>query len=192
MAITIGRKAESNFTNPLGLLSDCHRRIEYFLNLLVTVTKQVQGSRLDVEQQTALETALFYFERAAPKHTLDEEESLFPRMRASENPQAQAALAVLDSLYADHAAAGEMHKKVEALVRRWLEGGELSGGQARRLTEMLDELSTIYQRHIAAEDNEVFPLAASLLEKSEIEAIGREMAARRGIDLVALARKLEG
>lgn len=192
MAITIGRKAESNFTNPLGLLSDCHRRIEYFLSLLITVTRQVQGGKLSVEQRKALETAIFYFERAVPKHTLDEEKSLFPRMRASGHLPAQAALAVLDSLNADHAAAGEMHNQVEALVRRWLEGGELSGGQARRLTEMLDELSAIYQRHIAAEDNEVFPLAASLLEKSEIEAIGREMAARRGIDLVALARKLEG
>ena len=85
-----------------------------------------------------------------------------------------------------------MHQQVGALVRRGLEGGNLSGGLARRLTEMLDELSAIYQRHMAAEDNEVFPLAASLLEKSEIEAIGREMAAGRGIDLVALARKLEG
>ncbi len=30
MPISIGQKLESDFRNPLGLLSDCHRRIERF------------------------------------------------------------------------------------------------------------------------------------------------------------------
>ena len=28
MAIQIGSKLENDYTNPLGMLSDCHRRIE--------------------------------------------------------------------------------------------------------------------------------------------------------------------
>lgn len=191
MAITIGKKPENNFTNPLGLLSDCHRRIEYFLGLLVTVTQQAQGNSLSGEQRKALETAIFYFKQAAPKHTLDEEESLFPRMRVSGNAQAQAALAVLDSLHTDHTVANELHKQVEEIARQWLEEDKLSGKQVHRLTDMLDELSAIYQRHIATEDNEVFPLAKTVLEKAELESVGREMAARRGIDLKALSAKLE-
>jgi hemerythrin-like domain-containing protein len=92
----------------------------------------------------------------------------------------QAALAVLDSLHADHAAAGEIHNQVEALVRRWLEDNNLSGEQAHRLAEMLDELSAIYQRHVAAEDNELFPLATSILEKSDYET--RAVGARNSSD----------
>jgi hemerythrin-like domain-containing protein len=46
---------------------------------------------------------------------------------------------------------------------------------------MLDELSDIYRRHIALEDAELFPLAARVLDRDEIEALGREMAQRRGI-----------
>jgi hemerythrin-like domain-containing protein len=40
----------------------------------------------------------------------------------------------------------------------------------------------MYREHIALEDGEIFPLAARMMEKTEIEAVGREMAARRGID----------
>ena len=61
MAITIGRKLESDYANPLGMLSDCHRRIEKFLNLLLAVTKQAQGKELNDEYHTAFATALRYF-----------------------------------------------------------------------------------------------------------------------------------
>jgi hypothetical protein len=33
MPIVIGAKRESDFTDPIGMLSDCHRRIEMFLNV---------------------------------------------------------------------------------------------------------------------------------------------------------------
>jgi hypothetical protein len=36
---------------------------------------------LTEETRAALETALRYFREAAPKHTADEEESRFPRLR---------------------------------------------------------------------------------------------------------------
>ena len=40
MPIVIGAKPESSFTDPLGMLSDCHRRIEMFLNVLVRLAEQ--------------------------------------------------------------------------------------------------------------------------------------------------------
>jgi len=39
MPIVIGAKRESDFTDPIGMLSDCHRRIEMFLNVLVRVAE---------------------------------------------------------------------------------------------------------------------------------------------------------
>ena len=33
MPIVIGAKRESDFTDPIGMLGDCHRRIEMFLNV---------------------------------------------------------------------------------------------------------------------------------------------------------------
>ncbi|HET9533620.1 MAG TPA: hemerythrin domain-containing protein, partial [Blastocatellia bacterium] len=159
---------------------------ERFLQILVLITEQAQGAILTEDQRQALEASLRYFRVAAPKHTMDEEESLFPRMRACDNPQAQAALARLDSLHADHLLADELHRQIDAVGTRWLEEGRLSSGRTHRLAEMLDELSDIYRRHIALEDAELFPLAARVLDRDEIEALGREMAQRRGIDPDAL------
>ena len=83
MRITIGAKQESGFDDPIGLLGDCHRRIEQFLSILVAVADQARGGRLNHDQRIALETGLRYFREAAPKHTADEEESLF---RSSAGP----------------------------------------------------------------------------------------------------------
>src|ERR1017187_10966064 len=74
MPIVIGAKRESSFTDPIGLLSDCHRRVERFLAVRVHVATQAPGEPFTGEQRTAWDTALRYFREAAPKHTADEEE----------------------------------------------------------------------------------------------------------------------
>ena len=53
MPIVIGAKRESDFTGPLGMLSDCHRRIEMFLNVLVQVAEHVRGGVLNEEHRGA-------------------------------------------------------------------------------------------------------------------------------------------
>jgi len=78
MPVQIGAPAH-NFSDPTGLLSDCHRRIEMFLRVLEGVALVIDRP-LTGESRSALESALRYFREAAPKHTADEEESLFPRL----------------------------------------------------------------------------------------------------------------
>jgi hemerythrin-like domain-containing protein len=190
MPITIGKKTESDFSNPLGLLSDCHRRIEQFLDVLIKVTSQARDAGLNEDQRHGLEVALRYFREAAPKHTRDEEESLFPRMLASADERARAAISLLGELHADHELADAAHAEVEALGSRWLSEGVLPIESTERLSELLDQLRSTYQRHIAVEDDEVFPLAGETLTDVELAAVGREMAARRSIDLNALESKL--
>jgi hemerythrin-like domain-containing protein len=177
MPVQIGQKPESDFTNPLGLLSDCHRRIERFLCVLVRVHEQCKGRVLQAEEKTALDTALTYFRNSAPKHTSDEEDSLFPRLRAS--GKAEAALQCLDKLEADHEAAGRDHETIDLLGRRWLAKGQLSSDEVQELGQALTRLSGLYARHIAIEDTELFPLAAQVLPRGELDAVGREMADRR-------------
>jgi hemerythrin-like domain-containing protein len=190
MPITIGKKVESDYSNPLGLLSDCHRRIEQFLDVLIKVTSQARGAGLNEDQRQALEVALRYFREAAPKHTRDEEESLFPRMLASADERARSAIFLLDELHAEHELADAGHAEVEALGSRWLSEGVLSSESTDRLSELLDQLHSTYQKHIAAEDHDVFPLAGQILSSAELAAVGREMATRRSIDLNALESNL--
>jgi hemerythrin-like domain-containing protein len=189
MSITIGKKPESGFGDPLGMLSDCHRRIERFLRVLAILASQAQGSKLSEEQCHALEAALHYFRVAAPLHTLDEENSLFPRMRTHQNPQVHEPIRQLEALEADHQSTETAHREVEAIGRRWLAEGSLPDEAVRRLSLILDNLQAIYEAHIHQEDNEVFPLAAKSLEPSELEALGREMAIRRGLDPDHLLRQ---
>lgn len=179
MAIQIGAKASPTFEQPLELLSDCHRRVESFLRALIIVAEQAKGGALDPRQREALETALRYFREAAPKHTADEEESLFPRMRAL-GEAARDALAKIDALEADHAAAKHDHDLVELLGQKWLRSHSLSADETQSLTASLRNLQSIYEKHISIEDNEVFPLAAKVVSAKELAEVGKEMAARRG------------
>jgi hemerythrin-like domain-containing protein len=181
MPVQIGQPLESDFHKPLGLLSDCHRRIERFLNVLLTISRHVHGGQLNAEQQESLEVALKYFHDAAPLHTCDEEASLFPRMREKSNGKSAVKLAMLDQLHADHSAAGRQHKHVDELANKWLKNGRLTSDEARLLNDLLEDLSRTYVDHILIEERDIFPLAANLLDRAEMKAIAREMASRRGL-----------
>ena len=180
--IQIGVPLAHDFSNPLGVLSDCHRRVEYFLRLLVTVTEHAHGGPLNAEQRDAFEVALRYFAEAAPKHTADEEESLFPRLRASQHPEAPEAVAIAESLSRDHDSAAAHHAAVDTLGRRWLADGHLAAAPTRELAARLTDLATMYRDHIAVEDSDLFPLARRVLSPAAIAALGSEMAVRRGLD----------
>jgi len=179
MPVQIGRK-ESDFSNPLGLLSDCHRRIEQFLEVLIKVADRAPGgASLAPPEREAFEKALAYFRNSAPKHTADEEDSLFPRLRGSGH--AEAALQCLAELEEDHQTAARDHERVDSLGRQWLETGTISTDALRRLREALARLAETYRRHIAIEDHELFPLAARVLPRDQLVEVGREMAERRAV-----------
>lgn len=177
MPVQIGGKTHS-FGEPTGLLSDCHRRIEMFLGTLVGVAPLLDKP-LDAEARRAMETSLRYFREAAPKHTADEEESLFPRLRRMDNPEVEAALGTLDPLERDHRRADALHVQVDRLGQKCLAAGSLSSTDAREFAEAVAELESIYKQHIRIEDELVFPIAGRALSAKEKAAIASEMAVRR-------------
>lgn len=177
--ITIGSKSCHDFSDPLAMMGDCHRKLERYLVGLQAVISQAKGGPLSTEHQGALELALRYFRDAAPFHAKDEEESLFPRMRKIQNPEVQAALSVLDALDAEHVEAEAGHQTLETLGRKWLREGALSQEETRTLESVIKELGTLYTRHIGIEDREIFPLAGRVLSPEDLKAVGAEMSARR-------------
>lgn len=181
MLVKIGQPLDHGFDSPLGLLSDCHRRIERFLLALVAIARSRRGTSLTRQERDVLEGALRYFSTAAPRHSADEEESLFPRLRASPDPHARAALETMQHLQADHRFAEQHHETLDLLGRRWLAQGALSPGDAASLLDHLSALETLYRAHIKVEDEELFPAAGRILTAAELEAVGREMAARRNV-----------
>ncbi|QNI37662.1 hemerythrin domain-containing protein [Edaphobacter albus] len=181
MFTQIGGKPESDFSDPLGLLSDCHQRIRYFLNVLVSVCAQAAEKQLTPDQRTVLEKALWYFREAGPRHTEDEEKSLFPVLRAKNIPRVRRALEKIEKLEVDHRQAEADHDDVDAIGRRWLSDGALSQEDFRQMRILLANLTRLYKRHLVMEEAEIFALADGVLSRNEKDLVGREMAARRGI-----------
>lgn len=183
MPVTIGTK-ENAFDNPVGVLTDCHRRIENFLQVLIKVAEDAHGGALGGQRREALEAALKYFRLAAPKHSADEEEDLFPALREKAEPRLADTIARLDRLEADHKNADSWHREVEELAEQWLRQDGLPGPHTARLQALLRSLSDLYRAHIEIEEREIFPLANAELSDAAKEAIGRRMASRRGVAFI--------
>jgi len=186
MPVSLGVQKDHGFDDPLGLLFDCHRRIELFLKMLLKVASDLQGSQLDKQHRDALEAALRYFSTAMPRHTADEEESLFPRLRQMNSPESDEALKRIEVLEADHIAADRDHQRVDVLGRKWLAQGQLPQAELDELMTLLNRLQQMYTRHIQIEDTSLFPAARRMLSEDQVRKIGREMAERRGLRPVQL------
>lgn len=182
MPIPLGTQGQADFSQPIELLMDCHRRIEHFLKVLDRVAQEYVNRPLDQQGREALETSLNYFKQAAPRHTADEEESLFPRLRQNDQPHAMQVMDRIDRLEADHRQAEVAHEHIDQLGRQWLDAGTLPTSDLLKFETMLHALTLDYQRHIELEDHEVFTLAAQVLDEKLLAQVGNEMRQRRELN----------
>jgi hemerythrin-like domain-containing protein len=175
MAIQIGARPDSGFDDPLGMLKDCHRRIESFLGILCIVAERAKGRDLTDEERSAVEAALHYFRVGGQRHTADEEESLFPRLRVIPATGTES----IGGLEDDHRHIKALHASIEDLFSTWISAGKLGAESEWRLLSDTAQLRRIYLEHILVEETLVFPHAAQVLNRSELAAIGSEFRARR-------------
>lgn len=176
MPISIGDKPQADFTQPIELLMDCHRRIERFLLVLEKIG---HVGELNASHQAALRTSLDYFKLAGPRHNQDEEASLFPALAASGDPAAAQAIAPMRQLADEHAAAEKFHRQIDELAEAWLKTGKISEADRRQYQLAVETLISIYTPHIAVEEKDIFPLAAKLLDSRTLLNIGEQMRSRR-------------
>ncbi len=176
MAIQIGAKPDSGFDDPIGMLTDCHRRIEHFLDILCVVAERAAGRVMTDEEKAAVLASLQYFRVGGQRHNADEEESLFPRMRASAGPEEVSDILGLES---DHHDANRLHEQVDSLYQKWTTAGALDRGDQDQLFASTQQLKRLYTEHIRLEEQVVFPRAARLLSPAAITAIGQEFRTRR-------------
>jgi hemerythrin-like domain-containing protein len=172
MGILPNQAPLASFDDPLGVLVDCHRRIERFAGVLHGVA--LRGALLDDESRAALGKALEYFREAAPRHTADEEDSLFRRL--ARLPQARAEL---ERLSAEHAAIEALQARADELGRAWLAAGALAQADRAEFESVASELVRRYAEHIASEERVLLPLARERLDPLDLLSIGVEMRMRR-------------
>jgi len=175
MAIQIGAKPDSGFDDPIGMLADCHRRVESFLGILCVVVERAQNGELTDEEKNAVQSALHYFQQGGQRHTADEEESLFPRLRGISNP----AIEAIVGLQSDHRRANRLHDSIERLYLTWISSGKLAPEEQDQLVSQAGQLRDIYSAHIKVEETVVFRYAAMALDSEVIAKIGTEFKMRR-------------
>jgi hemerythrin-like domain-containing protein len=176
MPVNIGDKPDADFSQPIELMKSCHRRIERFLQ---TLKKIGQRRELDAQHAAALRTAIDYFKSAGPRHNEDEEVSLFPALAASTDAAVAAAMLRMRQLAEEHAAAEKLHHQIDELAEAWLKSGKISDSDRRAFQVAVDSLISMYTPHIAMEENDIFPLAAKVLDSSTLQNIGTQMRSRR-------------
>lgn len=178
---TIGQAHVPDFADPLGLMSHCHRKIEGFLNGLAAAGEILLGGRA-AELAGAfhvIDAARGHFALRGPKHTEDEEVSLFPRMREYGGHEAEDALAALAALETEHRVAEGVHAEFDELVGWLPRDGSAGVKEIDLFNELVTELADLYRPHIRVEDEIIFPAAARVLPPDVLSIVGQQMLARR-------------
>jgi hemerythrin-like domain-containing protein len=160
-----------DFTDPLGLLAACHRRMLGFCGLLGRMPAHLAMYGIDEEATDAALRVMHYFDTAAVLHHLDEERDLFPLLAR------QTALApLIDRLQAQHR---ELECQWQTLVwqLRQIPGGTL---EAAAFREAAERYGGTCREHIDREETQLLPAARACLDSRQLRALGHAMAVRRG------------
>lgn len=162
----------ATFGTPLALLAACHERIEAQCATLARLLDYLAARGADVPAQDAAGRVIRYFDSAGRHHHEDEEQDLFPLLRAREPGCAP----LLDTLVSEHRDMERLWSRLRAELDALARGdaGVLSRENARRFTDA-------YRAHITREDAILLPLARRLLDEVALARLGDAMAARRGV-----------
>jgi hemerythrin-like domain-containing protein len=161
------------FDDPFGMLVACHVRMRRQLATLARLAQHVPEHGADADARAAASAILRYFDEAAPNHHADEDRSVLPRVLERRPELAD----LVAGIGAEH----------QTLDRQWRKLRPLLSGIAAGRNEALPPLlvRTIcdgYLAHLEEEEARLFPAAQACLDAATVTTIGREFAARRGVD----------
>jgi hemerythrin-like domain-containing protein len=114
-----------------------------------------------------------FFARQVRRHEEDEEATLFPRLVAA-GPRSELRESV-ERLTAQHREHESLQARLEEAV-----AGRTEGDVWSELATVAALLQQAYRAHLEEEESHVFPAARKVLDTDALEAMSREMDARRG------------
>jgi hemerythrin-like domain-containing protein len=170
---TLHRTPEAGFAQPFEMLQACHERVERMLRLLQRLRAHLNSVGCDDPARQAAHDVLRYFDIAAPAHHEDEERHVFPPLLA-----AGVCVDTVQRLQAEHVAMAGLWVQVRAILLR-VEMGPWHGFRDDD-EAVVEQFARLYDWHLAAEDELVYPAAAQHLDAEAQAAMGEEMSRRRG------------
>ena len=168
-------EAAPSFDHPLEMLHACHGKIQRQLDTLQKIAAHLPAHGCDQQAQQAAQGIMRYFDTAGQFHHQDEEENMFPALRAMDIPEKAEVETLIERLLAQHAVMFAAWSDARAVLVKLAEGVNTPLPEA-----LVENLSGNYTRHIAIEETELLPLAARLLSPQQIMELGKSMAKRRG------------
>ena len=164
------------FEDPFSMLQACHERVNRMLALLGRLREHVAGHGADTSAREAARDVMRYFDQAAPQHHRDEELHVFPPLIEQADPDT---VAVVRRLQQDHLQMESRWRGARQVLAA-IQAGEL---QALSVEDgaALEAFASLYDEHIRAEEDRVYPAATALLDAPRLAAIGAEMMRRRGV-----------
>lgn len=168
--ISLQSGAAPSFDDPLEMLRACHGKILIQCNTLEKLAAHLKENGCDEQARQAARNMLRYFDTSGRFHHQDEEEDLFPALRAHPSTHA-----LLNHLLDEHVALLASWDELRAVLLQLAEGRN-----APLADELVQRFSASYTKHIEIENSELLPHAARLLDAARLRLIGIAMAARRG------------
>jgi hemerythrin-like domain-containing protein len=172
--IPFHRSPSAGFEQPFEMLQACHERVERMLSLLQRLRAHLALTGCDAQAKQAAVDVVRYFDVAAPAHHEDEERHVFPPLLA-----AGLQLDTIARLQREHAEMAALWPRVRAVLQTVADGrwaGFASGDEG-----LLEHYTRLYDWHVAAENELVYPAAALRLDAAAQVAMGEEMSRRRGV-----------
>jgi hemerythrin-like domain-containing protein len=167
----------ADFDHPLDILDGCHERIRRQCRLIERIRERLATSGADSEARDAARAVMRYFDSAGANHHRDEEDDLFPALLGIAAGAPREALeALIGRLREEHAALEASWIDMRASLLEISDGRDVSLELAA-----VRAFGAAYERHIAIEEAQLFPLARELLGAAEIARLGASMAERRGV-----------
>ena len=161
--------------DPIELLRACHDKVRRFADLTIRLRDHVATHGADKQAQEAAQAILRYFNIAAPLHHDDEEQDLFPALRALGDVGdvgLEGLNHAIDDLAAEHIKLGALWQGLQA----WLQ--DLAQGTVQAAPSTVDDFAQAYKAHAQREEDEVYP-AASQLSAAQRQHISAAMVRRR-------------
>jgi len=160
-----------DFDDPLGLLSACHLRIRQNCELLIRLAQHLTRDEPDSPVREAAASVHRYFALAGRHHHEDEEQDLFPLLRA--DPELAPLIETLTREHQSQNAAWMLLAPGLADPES-IEDREAFARTARAFAR--DNLL-----HLETEERFILPRAEALLDPAQTRILGEAMARRRGI-----------
>ncbi|MGH9393327.1 MAG: hemerythrin domain-containing protein [Terriglobales bacterium] len=164
--------AQGGTQDAIELLLSCHQRIRHFTRLAVLLS-QAPATAAEVAQ--AALAVHRYYSQALPLHEADENESVYPRLRAAAPPA---------ELAAANQAMVDQHRALDANIARLLPLWTAIAAAPARAAEAragAEQLQEAWDEHLELEERCVFPALREWLSPLDLEAIRREMRERRAL-----------